>query len=223
VIDGNVMRVLSRWFAMQDAVDSAGGKAEIEKALKNLIDKKEPGKFNQAMMEFGATWCKPNNPDCENCIFSSKCLAFKQNRVSELPRKLSKLKIRNRYFYYLVLKLQRGTKQYTFLKKRSGNDIWKGLYEFPLIELPAEESIEKILESPDLNSIINNQEFIIKNISQPFNHQLTHQKITAKFLVLEINAENFTTIEGYQKIHASEIEEFPVSRLISKFLETNLF
>lgn len=221
VIDGNVMRVISRWYAMEEAVDSTIGKKQIAEILERLIDRKNPGQFNQAMMEFGARYCKPKNPDCENCIFSDKCLAFKQKKVGQIPKKLGKVKIRNRYFYYLVMKVGTPNKVFTLLWKRSGNDIWKGLYEFPLLELDAAVSNEKILEHPFFKSHLNQQNPIIKHISQPIVHQLTHQKITARFFIFETTTDHFQIPDGYVRVPLSDFQNFPVSRLTSKFLENN--
>lgn len=221
VLDGNVMRVISRWYAITDAVDTSKGKKHMTALLNTLIDKQQPGKFNQAMMEFGATWCKPRNPACEQCIFSTKCLAFKQKTVDAFPVKSGKVKVRNRIFYYLVAKIDVGGKLFTLIKKRDGNDIWKGLYEFPMVELNTTEPHEKVLSHPGFGALINPADSIIRQISRPYIHQLTHQKITAKFIVVESTSTGPETAADYLKIPLSELHKYPVSRLTSKFLENN--
>ena len=221
VMDGNVMRVISRWFAILDAVDSSRGKKQIEALLNTLIDNQQPGKFNQALMEFGATWCKPKNPDCTNCIFAEKCAAFKQKSVSELPVKKGKTRVRERFFYYLVFRFDDETGSFTLLKKRSDKDIWEGLYEFPLLELNAELSTDSVLNVPQFNTLVNKDTDTIKHISQPMVHQLSHQKITARFLMIESKKAPLNQSGHFLKVPVSELHKYPISRLISKFLESN--
>ena len=103
VVDGNVYRVLSRLFGIETPIDSGQGKKEFQLLATDLMDKKDPGQYNQAIMEFGSQYCKPNKPNCEACIFSSKCFAFKAEKVNEFPVKVKKIKIKNRYLNYVVL------------------------------------------------------------------------------------------------------------------------
>ncbi len=220
VMDGNVMRVISRWYAIRESVDSTKGKKQIAEILETLIDREKPGQFNQAMMEFGAKYCKPKNPDCENCIFAEKCLAFSQNLVADLPKKMGKSKIRKRFFYYLVFRFGNGDATFTLLNKRSGNDIWKGLYEFPLIEMEYEEPVDHVLNHPRFKSLINHNHYVVRHISRPVSHQLTHQKIIAKFMVIDAEI-NPPEPDGLINVRLPEFQKYPISRLTAKFLETN--
>ena len=222
VMDGNVMRVVSRWFAISEPVDSAKGREQIQIALDQLIDHARPGLFNQAMMEFGATWCKPGKPDCANCVFKENCLAFRHRLVEELPRKKPKQKMRDRFFNYFFIRFGRGEQQFTLLKKRSGNDIWKGLYEFLLLETETEETTEKLTAHPLLDKIRGNNQAVIRKISKTYIHQLTHQRIHAKFVDVEIQDGSLSLPEAYLEIPLSEIHNYPVSRLVNKFLQENL-
>lgn len=219
VVDGNVMRVVSRWFAIKDAINTTKGRKKIESALNELIDKKQPGKFNQAIMEFGALYCKPKNPDCLHCIFNNTCEAFINTLVAELPRKTPKAKTRNRFFTYLFMVSNQNENDFTILNKRSGNDIWKGLYEFPLIETESEEPIDKLTEIPIVKNLTGDKPFVIDKISKSYIHQLTHQKIHARFIIMSMSDFPKEMAKRYQKIKLSAIYDYPVSRLVHKFLE----
>src|SRR6185295_17174001 len=130
VVDGNVYRFLSRYFGIKTAIDSLKGKKIFLELAEELLDKKNPGLHNQAIMEFGAIQCKPVNPDCFSCHLKMDCYAFKNKRVNQFPVKSKTQKVRERFFYYLFIRW----KNKIFLHKRTGKDIWKNLYEFPLIE-----------------------------------------------------------------------------------------
>ena len=131
VVDGNVYRVLARYFGIATPINSSLGIKEFKNLAQQLIDIDNPGNHNQALMEFGARQCKPQKPNCEICIFNDSCIALQQKKVSELPVKLKKTKVKNIYFNYIVL-ISKNEK--TFLQKRIGKGIWQNLYEFPVIE-----------------------------------------------------------------------------------------
>ena len=131
VIDGNVYRVLSRLFGIETPIDSTEGIKEFKNIANLYISKEHPGEYNQAMMDFGAIQCKPVNPMCNECPLIEICEAFNSNRINELPVKAKKVKKRNRYIYYIVPTYNEST----FVSKRTQNDVWKNLYEFPIIEL----------------------------------------------------------------------------------------
>jgi len=130
VVDGNVYRFLSRIFAINTPIDSTNGKKEFFVLANELLDKSNPGTFNQSLMEFGAMQCKPSNPDCSVCPFNQYCQSFATNTVSEYPVKAKKTKTRNRYFDFIILSDEKNT----LLQKREEKDIWQGLYQFPVIE-----------------------------------------------------------------------------------------
>ncbi|MCB0409465.1 MAG: A/G-specific adenine glycosylase [Flavobacteriales bacterium] len=215
VIDGNVYRVLSRVFDIDTPIDSTLGKKEFKELAYELINKNNPSEYNQAIMEFGALYCKPQSPDCENCIFTSTCLAFKTKKINELPVKSKKLKQKNRYFNYLVFI----DEDYTYLKKRTHKDIWHGLFDFPLIETPKK-----------IDNILNNQQegysFLFKNHlsikkSEEQIHILSHQKIHATFWT--VKQKNLTTpTNGLIKVDLKDINNYPVPKLIENYLSQNL-
>ena len=144
VVDGNVYRVLSRFFGISEPIDTTKGKQIIRELADKMLDQADPGKYNQAIMDFGAGQCKPRKPLCLSCPMSSECAAFNENMVLSLPVKVKKIKKKTRYFNYLVIQFENSL----YLQKRQENDIWKELYQFPLIEtksIPELKEIEKKL------------------------------------------------------------------------------
>ena len=131
VVDGNVYRVLSRYFGIKTPINSSAGIKEFKALAQTLIDESQPGNYNQAIMDFGALHCKPQNPLCDTCPFADSCVALEKKLIKELPVKDKKIKIRNRYFNFLVIKTNNNK---TILTERKGKGIWQGLYQFPLIE-----------------------------------------------------------------------------------------
>jgi A/G-specific adenine glycosylase len=179
VVDGNVFRVLSRYFDIDTDIALASAKKEFAALAQELMPKNNPATFNQAIMEFGALQCVPKNPDCGCCIFNDSCVALQKNKVSVLPIKSKKLKIRNRYFNYLVVSDQN---QNTIIQKRTDKGIWHNLYEFPLIETEKEENFDFISEKIRTdyfleNTIISLTECLPKQII----HKLSHQQLHIKF------------------------------------------
>ncbi|MDO9000407.1 A/G-specific adenine glycosylase [Sediminibacterium sp.] len=211
VVDGNVYRLLSRLFGIDTPIDSGVGKKEFQALANELLDKKNPAEHNQAIMEFGSQFCKPNNPDCENCIFNSKCLAFKTNRVKELPIKSKKIKISNRFLNYVVIVDKNNN---VLLNKRAESDIWKGLYEFYLIESKKEISIDKLFKTPEFNKIATSK-FKLLHSSKNYKHILSHQHLYAKFYVIKAASIISNTLTT-SKIN--NLNNFAFSRLTEKFL-----
>jgi A/G-specific adenine glycosylase len=222
VIDGNVIRVLSRIFGLLSSVNSNMGKKEIKKIADELIDKRDPGTYNQAVMEFGALYCKPQNPDCTHCIFRKECYAFTNNRVDQLPLKARPSKQRTRYFHYLVLKLKKDEQFFTFLCKRTGKDIWQNLFDFPMVEKEkriASSRIMKMLKSeffPGLN--------LQMQLSEEYKHILSHQIILARFYVAAVfepkdSANIRKKLQGkYSLIPIVDFPDYPIPRLIEKVI-----
>ena len=176
-IDGNVYRVLSRIFSIDKPIDSSDGKKYFKNLASKLIDPDNPGDFNQALMEFGALQCIPQNPDCLACPLKIECTAFRNNTVSLFPVKNNTQKIRNRYFNYLVITYN----NLIAFNKRTGNDIWKNLYDFPMIETSQYFLPEKFLKTDELTNFFKGSKVNITNISDEITHQLSHQKIHARF------------------------------------------
>ncbi|WP_405609760.1 A/G-specific adenine glycosylase [Polaribacter sp. Asnod1-A03] len=211
VVDGNVYRVLSRYYGIKTPINTSAGIKEFKTLAQSLIDKTQPGTFNQAIMDFGAIQCKPQNPLCDTCPFSSSCVALEKQLIKELPIKERKIKVRKRYFNFLVIK----TKNYkTILSERKGKGIWQGLYQFPLIES------EKVINK---NELVTSEKFIdlfpIETTISLFNqkeivHKLSHQHLYTQFWIVEIENLSKATVKW------NEIEKYPVPILIANFLET---
>lgn len=211
VVDGNVYRVLSRYFGIDTPINSSKGAKEFKALAQELIDKKHPAEFNQAIMEFGATQCKPKSPDCTICPFNTGCIAFNKNRINDLPVKIKSAKAKKRHFNFLVI-ISKDDK--TILEQRKGKGIWQNLYQFPLIE--TEEDVpSKVLQSLIKDhALLENQSYNISLYNKDaIVHKLSHQYLYTKFWI--INVENIKE-EG---ISTSKIHDYAVPILIGDFIE----
>lgn len=210
-VDGNVYRVISRIFGIQEYIDTSKGQKIFEEIASELLDKDNAATYNQSIMDFGATQCTPKAPKCSDCPFSDTCYAYDNNQIDKLPRKQGKVKTRNRHFNYLDIR----TNGYTYLKKRDGNDIWKGLYEFPLIETDDNVSIEELITDNAVSKIIAKLEDI--NIVKEYSckHVLSHQIIHASFYQIETNS--FTS-EEFIKIKEEELTDYAIPKMIDNYL-----
>lgn len=215
VVDGNVYRVLARVFGIKTPIDSTKGKKQFSQLANHLLDKKNPAMYNQAIMEFGALYCKPVNPDCNNCVLNTMCFAFSKKQVSVLPIKEKKIKVRNRYFNYIVLNY----KGKIVIRKRTEKDIWTNLYDFPLFETDENISEQEFLKSKEWKKFIGKKKFVIKQVSADYKHILSHQKIIARFWEVElkesINPVGSTSIIVDRK----KIDKYAVPRLIENYLK----
>jgi len=215
VVDGNVFRVLSRYFDIEIDIASSGAKKEFTALAKELIPKDNPAIFNQAIMEFGALQCVPKNPDCEICVLNSGCLALKYDKVNELPVKLKKTKVRNRYFNYIVFSDEN---QDLIIRKRIEKGIWHNLYEFPLIETDSDLDIlsvfeliyEKYGQKIEISAIkpINESRII---------HKLSHQHLHILFFKVDVKG----ILEG--AISYESMISYPFPIVIYNFIEKKLF
>ena len=214
VVDGNVYRVLARVFGVKTPIDSTAGKKEFYELANELLDKKQPALFNQAVMEFGAMYCKPNNPDCPNCIFNGICVANDKKLVDTLPVKEKKTKVRNRYFKYIVLK----HKNTVVIKKRTGKDIWKNLYDFPLIETDRELKEPALLKTAEWKKFFGKQAYTINSVSKTYKHVLSHQNIYARFW--EVKVEKKITVPKEQLlIEVRVFKKFAIPRLVDIYMQ----
>jgi A/G-specific adenine glycosylase len=215
VVDGNVLRFFSRYFGIHDPVDKAKGKAIVREKVKQLISHENPGNFNEAIMEFGALLCKPV-PDCKICPFKSGCKALRSDKISSLPVKSKKQNQRIRFFHFLVITTRRKKDQYIFIKKRTENDIWKNLFDFPLIERERDLSYKDLTGTKEWKDLFTGKKVELLNISQPYPHILTHQVIKAKFFHLEVSPQCHLP---YPKVAIRDIRNYPVPKLIENYLE----
>lgn len=217
VVDGNVFRVLSRVFGIEDDISTSAGKKAFTIKAKELLDIDQPGIFNQAVMEFGALHCTPKSPNCTDCIFSAGCFAKKRQMQNLLPVKSKKVKVRTRYFTYFII--TKGNK--LAMKKRNGKDIWAGLYDFYLIEGKRTQRVEKMMKED--KALIQMEPYInIEFKSESFKHILTHQHIIARFVMLSMSpgfpAKKLYDALGVKLFTAPEIAFLPKPVLVSHFL-----
>lgn len=217
VVDGNVYRVLSRFFGISTPINTSGGQKEFKQLAQELIDRDQPGAFNQAIMEFGARFCVPQNPDCPTCIFNDSCAAFQQKKVGELPVKIKLKPVKIRFFNYLVFLFEN---ERTVLKQRNGKGIWHKLYEFPLIETSEEinlSTLQKLPQFKDFTAKIN-----IENISlyseKPVVHKLSHQHLNTHFWIVETSRLSGNAETTESAIPISEVKNYAVPVLIGNFV-----
>ncbi len=211
VVDGNVFRVLARYFGVATDIASGAGKKEFESLANSIIPKNTPADFNQAMMDFGARMCVPKNPDCASCHLKDTCFAFQKNMVSALPVKINKTKVKERTLHYYVIRCGK----YSVWNKRSSGDIWEGLHDFPQTDdLYKNEAIKNTFPTPESISVF----------PKNYRHILSHQKLTAKFSEVKIAEEKsdqlaeWCTSQGLLLVEEERIDFLAMPKLIVNFL-----
>ena len=213
VVDGNVYRVLSRWLGIETPMDSTEGKRIFAGVAAELLDKAQPGLYNQAIMDFGALQCTPVSPNCMFCPFIDTCVARQKGLVDTLPVKQHKAKVTNRYFNYIYVRMG----AHTLINKRTGNDIWKNLYELPLIETESEVPEEKFYALPQWQEMLAEGEVpSVRLVQKGVKHVLSHRVIYANFYEV-ILPENAASFAQYQRIRIEDLHKFAVSRLVNQF------
>lgn len=219
VLDGNVFRVLARYFGIATDIASHAGKKEFETLANRVLPSQEAGNFNQAIMEFGALHCSPQKPNCEECPLQSSCVAFTNGLVHELPVKVNKVKIKERYFQYYHISCGRQV----IIRQRGSKDIWEGLFEFPLLEMNSKEELQQkdwnILDGLQINPTQ-----IVHNSDQVFKHILSHQRIFANFVMFEFeetcthDLQKWADEKDWQLVSIEDFEKLGKSRLILRYL-----
>ncbi len=213
VVDGNVYRLLSRLFGIDLPIDSSEGKKRFQELASQLLNKNDPATHNQAIMEFGSQFCKVSSPDCANCVFSNKCNALQTGRVALLPVKSKKTRIRERHFNYLLLI---DNKKKIALNRRNSSDIWKGLYEFPLIESNMAVNNKQLMRLDEIKQFCEPDENI-HYASRTYKHILSHQHLHARFYVIKMNKKHASGSAILSSI--PDLQRYAFPRLIEKFLE----
>ncbi len=210
VIDGNVFRVLSRYFGIEVPIDSTEGKRLFSTLANELLDKKQPGIYNQSIMDFGAIICKPKLPLCENCVLKEHCTAFLKEMVQLLPIKEKSVTKTTRWFYYLVIEVD----DEVFVRKRGIKDIWENLYEFFLIETKDALLLENM---KIVQELIGNIAFELLQISPVYKQLLTHQTIRGQFVRIKIN--DRIELKGYNIVKKKALEKLPFPKYIDNYLK----
>ena len=202
VVDGNVLRFLSRMHKIDLPIESIKTKKYFKKLGFKLIQDVKPGDFNQALMDYGSTICKPKKFDCNSCLFSIDCKAYNSNSVENYPVKKKKIKLKDRFLNYVVVVTNDNKTQ---IKKRDSSGIWKNLYEFPLIETTVETSAKQISKELNLN---------LKDLLsvKKINHRLSHQLLHITFFVYKVDYQ----LDDLVDINA--LASYPFPKPINKFI-----
>ncbi|MFN3138568.1 MAG: A/G-specific adenine glycosylase [Allomuricauda sp.] len=211
VVDGNVYRVLSRYFGVDLPINSTEGITYFKELAREVMDAENIRDYNQGIMEFGAIQCAPKKPYCLLCPLQESCVALKENKVDILPIKLNKTKVRNRYFNYLVWLDGNGN---TVLEQRKGKGIWQNLYQFPLLETDGPLEDGEIEEKMKVNQTPLEIETLSLYNNEPIIHKLSHQHLHTQFWILKTS---HILEEG---IPWKKIDDFPVPVLIADFIKT---
>lgn len=234
VVDGNVYRVLSRWLGVETPIDSTVGKKMFAQVADELMDKARPALYNQAIMDFGALQCTPASPACLTCPLADSCVALAQQKVDLLPVKQHRTKVTDRFFNYIYVRAGGST----FLRKRTGNDIWKNLYEPVLVETDEdlsgkdEELFKKLctvfekregekikregVSKKDEGELGSPEGVFFRPVRLGVRHVLSHRVIHANFYELCL-PDDFDALEGYQKVPTEDLHKFAVSNLVYQF------
>ncbi len=217
-VDGNVYRVLARIFNIDLPIDSTAGKRYFSELAAAQLDERHPGEYNQAIMDFGALQCTPGTPDCSVCPLEAKCLGLSAGRIGELPVKKGRTAVRGRYFYYFHI-LCEGR---TWMHRRSGKDIWQGLYEFPLIETDGPTSPDDLQGQPGFQLLFSGTgKPEILSVSPEIRHILSHQVLHIRFLTIAIHSSG-SGLDNYMSVSPQDIPHLAVPRPIEAFLKSSL-
>ena len=211
VVDGNVYRVLSRYFGIHTAINSTKGAKAFKLLAQELIDKKQPAIFNQAIMEFGATHCKPKQPKCSSCPYKDSCVALQKRQVDVLPVKIKALKAKKKFFNFMVF-LSNNNK--TILEQRTGKGIWQNLYQFPLLETPTAASIDTVLQFVSHQSFLKHSTFdVVLYNKDAVVHKLSHQHLYTSFWIVKVAG------DLKQGVEFNNVNNYAVPVVISNFIE----
>lgn len=216
VLDGNVFRVLARYFGISTPINSTEGKKDFSAMAQELIAGQNPMVYNQAIMEFGALQCKPKSPECEVCPLQDGCEARRLNLQQVLPVKLKKMPPRNRYFNYLIMEREGDI----LVKKRQPGDIWQHLYDFPLIETVDEAGFPDELLTMEIQKLCGDQVVIQPLVAKK--HVLTHQIIYVQFFALANYIINFNQDAGEKWVGKMELDDLPQPKVITNFINAYL-
>jgi A/G-specific adenine glycosylase len=210
VVDGNVIRVLARYFGIYADPTTGTGKKEFASLAQDLLDKQLPGIYNQAIMDFGATICKPQSPLCDQCLLRRKCIAFQEDQVGQLPVKSLKKPKKQRWFHYFI----QNEANTVLIRKRLGRDIWQNLHEFPMLETNAAMDFLEIAKLPGIFHSCTQKNLLYE--SPIYRQELTHQTIHARFYIME---DITPALAGeYMRVPISELRHYAFPVVINRFM-----
>lgn len=217
VVDGNVYRVLSRYFGIATPIDSTEGKQQFTELAEALLDKNDSAAYNQAIMDLGATVCKPAAPECEICPVSKNCIAYKNGLVAQLPVKAKKLKVSRRYFHYIIFK---GGEQ-IWIRKRTGKDIWQNLYEPFMVEAEGHLAMKDLIKTESL------QHYNLKTEQLEYegklSQRLTHRIIESHFYTCDVKKAAITLPEDGKWVNLKQLHNYAFPKSILSFFEKKAY
>ncbi|MBP3785478.1 MAG: A/G-specific adenine glycosylase [Bacteroidaceae bacterium] len=209
VVDGNVYRVLSRLFAIATPIDTTTGKRTFAKLAQEQLDKKRPGLYNQAIMDFGAMVCTPLSPHCGECPLAAQCMAHAAHEETKYPLKSRRTAVATRFFVYVYVRRN----GHVLWHRRAGNDIWRGLYEPYLAEFPHQPSPGELIALPVVG-----QATMLRTVALQQKHVLTHRRLYADFYMADVPTD-FKAPDGYVWTDEAELGNYAVPRLVELLLE----
>lgn len=219
VLDGNVFRVLSRFYAVDDAINTGSGKKIFQRIAQDVLPIPHAGLYNQAIMDFGATVCKPKAPLCLSCVLHYDCVALRENKVQQLPVKHKGKSSRNRYFHYFIIQQSDSI----LMNKRSEGDVWANLYEFPMLESDRDLALDELEYLPEYQQYF--KDVILEPIGGQVKHVLSHQNIYANFYRItdrfmekeKKDSWNYHLLENLDKLAKHKL----IFSFINKYIITN--
>lgn len=212
VVDGNVYRVLSRYFGLDTPIDTTAGRKEFRQLAQALIDTRRPGLYNQALMDFGAIQCTPRSPRCLCCPLADSCAALQQGRVDSLPVKARHTAVRHRYLVYVCLR----SAGRVFLRRRPAGDIWQGLYEPFLVEFDHAPSEAEVAAHPSVRAVVPEDRSLVQ-VVRGVSHVLTHRHLHVDFYLAELPAG--AEVAGYVPVDEGSLADYAVPRLVERLFE----
>lgn len=215
VVDGNVQRVLARYHGISQPVDSKEGKEKIEALASELLNRKSPGEYNQAIMDFGATVCKPQQPLCTACVQRTQCVAFQQGRVNDFPVKTKSIRIRDRWFnYYIFI-----SEKKVAVRPREAKDIWQGLHEFMLVEQLTPFADPPTASLP--SGWLNGRGVIHWRTGETYKQSLSHQRIHVRFYIGMIEKKDRLQVKA-EWLSKQQLSKRPFPVVIQQFMQDEL-
>ena len=215
VVDGNVTRVLSRYFGISTPIDTTAGKKEYAEIAEMLLDKKQAGIYNQAIMDFGATVCTPRNPHCASCVQQQDCQAWQKGLTGQLPVKEKSITRKQRCLYYFIVETPDDK---VYIRQRNNKDNWAGLYEFILFETPKPVWPSAILESEFARQLFEGQALTARYISRTYQQELTHQSLQGQFITVRLDRP-LSGLGDYLLVPKSRLKEYAFPKFINAWLQ----
>lgn len=214
VVDGNVMRVLSRFFGIQTPIDSTEGKKQFAALANQLLPKDQPALFNQGIMDFGATVCKPQSPHCSPCPLKAQCHAFQQNKIDQFPMKGKRIVKKNRHFFYLIASY----KDQYYVRQRLQKDIWQHLYEFILCEESKSMQPDAFIRLGKHEQWLGKKAKMV-HVSSLQKQTLTHQTIAGYFIHFQLKAP--LQSDEYTPMNLRQLSQLAFPKFIAQYMSAN--